>query len=170
MSIVDDAVKLAGERIDAWVSKLRSGEITPLKGALTNEDGTKMCCLGVLCVVAGLERRAAGVNGETETGFAGPVTGKTLYSFPPTCVANSVGIDEYGRLGTRGDGDFDLPDGVSPKGVGDHKSAKAVSLSQFNDWTEIGFSGIAAIIALNKDRMIESVRSKAQHKLDSGQS
>lgn len=39
---------------DAWTAKLRSGEIDQGKGALRCIDG-KMCVLGVLAVVAGLE-------------------------------------------------------------------------------------------------------------------
>jgi hypothetical protein len=35
-----------------WVAALRSGEFEQNKGALTNADRTKHCCLGVLCELA----------------------------------------------------------------------------------------------------------------------
>lgn len=45
--------------VKRWIAALESGEYLQGKGRLVQEtiDGLRYCCLGVACVVAGLERR-----------------------------------------------------------------------------------------------------------------
>jgi hypothetical protein len=66
----------------AWVAKLRSGEIEQLQNKLTNTQGTAMCCMGVLCLVAGLERQASVFLSE----------GRQLSAFAPQELTDSIGL------------------------------------------------------------------------------
>ena len=59
-----------------WVEALRSGEYDQTTGWLTNEYGTKFCCLGVLCDLyaretkgkAGFVEKGPGLQFESENG------------------------------------------------------------------------------------------------------
>ena len=68
-----------------WVAKLRSGEIGQLQNRLTNPEGTQMCCMGVLCQVAGLPR--------TGSLFHSPDEG-THTAFAPMSLTDSIGLSE----------------------------------------------------------------------------
>jgi hypothetical protein len=54
-----------------WVAALRSGEFEQNKGALTNADRTKHCCLGVLCEIA---VREGIIPGPIRKGMQGSLT------------------------------------------------------------------------------------------------
>lgn len=45
-----------------WAAALRSGEYTQTQRVLRNPDTGGMCCLGVLCIVAGLEITDSGMD------------------------------------------------------------------------------------------------------------
>lgn len=44
------------ERLTRWTAALRANPEQQERSRLTNDEGTKFCCLGKLCMVEGLER------------------------------------------------------------------------------------------------------------------
>lgn len=52
-----------------WLAALRSGEFIQGHTQLRSSDGSKHCCLGVLCVVAGLEINEDGTNTTAGNGY-----------------------------------------------------------------------------------------------------
>src|SRR5262245_31380399 len=151
---IEAAVKLAGERIDAWIAKLRDPAAKQTRGVLRSDDG--QCCLGVLCDVAGLEYRKLGEPGSYE--YVGPVAGGTYQTEPPKCVAHSVGLSTSGNL----EGGWE---GVPDAAFGD-VSEDYQNLVYLNDDTRWSFRQIADLIEKNKDRMIERVRYHAERKFE----
>lgn len=51
-----------------WIAALRSGDFKQGEGQLRSADRIKHCCLGVLCVVAGIPITEDGERVDTDTG------------------------------------------------------------------------------------------------------
>ncbi len=149
---VEDAVKLASERIDAWIAALRDPNRKQAHGVLKSRNGGQ-CCLGVLCDIAGLKsvRYASG-----DYHYIGPVRGDEYYAKPPQCVANSVGIGTRGNL----EGGWDS---VADWG---RLAPDYHNLMSLNDDLGFNFPQIADVIETNKAKMIEQVRLHAERKLE----
>ncbi len=148
-NIVADAVKLAGERLDAWISELRNPARKQTKSILKNADGAQ-CCLGVLCDIAGMESVREGYR----YAYIGPVTGTADYTTqPPACVANSVGMKQNGLL--------NHPDGEGWVGLRGDSERSLMYLNDSADWT---FAQIADLLEANKARVIETVQHFAEKK------
>lgn len=156
---VEDAVKLANERIDAWLAELRNPERKQATGYLKRVDGSQ-CCLGVLCDIAGMTSVKKTYNDTVEV-YLGPVTGRPEYrSNPPKCVANSVGLDTSGQIKhPDGRGVLDVPE----KDWGDQYDEYR-NLISLNDTSRYSFLQIADVIEKNKERMIETVRYHTERK------
>jgi hypothetical protein len=79
----------------SWLTALRSGQFEQGRGALQN--GSKYCCLGVLCRIAGVPRTVAT---ESTVYAAGAVLFGGMATLPPTWCQAEFGLtfDEIDHL------------------------------------------------------------------------